>query len=404
MATQRGKQDSRNVTGAGRVLGWTALGAVALTASATLAAAAVAVRMARTIVTPPTSREQDIRILAVGETTITLSLTQDSMTPGQYSLWFDNDNGHARVGEILEFDTDSVTRILLGVDFGELGRARRGRFSGWYYLSPRELGYPHENVVLDTDLGPAPAWLIPAAEADRDCGRWVIQVHGRAVRRSETLRAVPAFREAGYTSLLVSYRNDGDAPSSTDNRYSLGDVEWRDVDAALRFAVDNGATDVVLMGWSMGGATVLQAATRSPLARVIRGIALDSPVIDWVSVLDFQGSLAHVPSPIRRAALALLGQSWGRRLTGQAESIDLRRLDFVRRAGELHWPILLMHSDDDGYVPAEPSRELALARPDIVDFVPFITARHTKLWNYDAPRWNAAITGWLARLPVTPTR
>src|SRR5690606_37187059 len=100
---------------------------------------------------------------------------------------------------------------------------------------------------------------------------------------------VPVFHRAGYTSLLISYRNDGDAPSSADHRYGLGDTEWRDVESAIRFALDSGARDVVLMGWSMGGATVLQTLTRSTFATAIRGVVLDSPVVDWVTTLQYQG-------------------------------------------------------------------------------------------------------------------
>ena len=248
---------------------------------------------------------------------------------------------------------------------------------------------------METELGPAPAWLIPAEEAGP---RWVIGVHGRAVRREETLRAVPVFREAGYTSLLVSYRNDGDAPGTTDNRYSLGDTEWNDVEAAIRFALDRGATSIVLMGWSMGGATVLQALTRSALASAVTGVVLESPVVDWITALHYQGVAHRLPRVVRLGILGLLSSRWARLLTGQGTPIDLRRLDIVRRAAELHTPILLLHSDDDGFVPATASRALAAARPDIVTFESFTTARHTKLWNYDAQRWNGAIRRWLAAL------
>ena len=48
-------------------------------------------------------------------------------------------------------------------------------------------------------------------------------MHGRAVSRPETLRAVPVFHDAGYTSLLISYRNDGDAPRNPiDHRFAGG--------------------------------------------------------------------------------------------------------------------------------------------------------------------------------------
>ena len=52
----------------------------------------------------------------------------------------------------------------------------------------------------------------------------------------------------GYTSLMVSYRNDGDAPRSDDHRYALGDREWLDVEAAIEYALEHGANDIVLLG------------------------------------------------------------------------------------------------------------------------------------------------------------
>jgi pimeloyl-ACP methyl ester carboxylesterase len=370
--------------------------AVASTAVAVgVGAAYVAVRMARAIVIPPRHKIEDLHVLAVTESTVTLSVNRDSLTPGRYSLWVDRDSAHARVGEILESGPDSVTRQLLDVDFGQILPGMKARFSGWFYLAPSELGFSYEDVDVATELGPAPAGFIPAAATST---RWVIQVHGRGVTRSEGLRAVEVFRDAGYSSLLVSYRNDGVAPNSDDYRYSLGDAEWHDVESAIEYALQNGAREIVLAGWSMGGATVLQTATRSKHPEVIRGIMLESPVIDWVNVLNFQGAQMRAPRFIRQSALALISNGWGAWVTGQSNPIDLNRLDFVRRAGELRWPILLLHSDDDGYVPSDGSRSLASLRPDIVTFEMFVTARHTKLWNYDSERWNRAIASWLASI------
>ena len=374
-----------------------AAGAIGTIAAAT--AAVVTLLVARTVVMPPRHRPEDTRILSIDGAgdLVTLSSTADSCLPGEYSLFFAEGSGHARVGEIVAHTPDTVIRRLLGVDRGDLAVARRGRFSGWFYTGPVELGFAFEDVAIETELGPAPGWLVPA---DTPSSRWVIGVHGRAVRREETLRAVPVFRAAGYTSLLISYRNDGDAPASPDGRYGLGDTEWRDVAAAIRFAVDHGATDVVLMGWSMGGATVLQTVTRSDLAGVVRGIVLDSPVIDWVTALRFQGELLGLPSPIRSGVIALLGMKWAGRLTGQHVPIDLKRLDFVRRSADLHVPILLMHSDDDRFIPATASLALAAARPDIVTYERFNVAGHTRLWNFDRDRWNRAIAHWLATAPL----
>lgn len=378
-----------------RIVAGSVIGAGGLVAAAAVVVGVIAVIFARTVITPPRNRAEDVHILDVGPDTITLSATLDSMTPGRYSFWFDHDAGHARVGEILRYTADTVTRQLLSVEFGSLSSALRGRLSGWFYLSPRDLDVQFEDVVVQTELGAAPAWFIPATNASN---LWMIGVHGRAVRRQETLRGVPVFRAAGWNSLLVSYRNDGDAPGTSDNRYALGDTEWKDVEAAIQYALDHGAVRIVLMGWSMGGATVLQAATRSPLSSFIAGVVLDSPVVDWITALHYQGMAYRLPRVVRVAMLALLSSRWSGVLTGQSMPIDLKRLNLVTRAAELTKPILLLHSDDDGYIPSTASRALAVARPEIVTFERFTTARHTKLWNYDAPRWNKAITRWLSHL------
>jgi alpha-beta hydrolase superfamily lysophospholipase len=375
-------------------LAWGALGVAAVAGAVVGVLSAI---VARTVVIPPSRREDDIRVLGVDREagTIRLSATPDSLLPGQYSFWFSGDSGHARIGEIVEIDRGGLTRELLGVDFGDLHAARRGRMSGWFWLNPRALGVPYENVSIRTPLGAAPAWSIPA---ERDSDRWVIHVHGRAVRRAETLRGVGPVRAAGYHSLLVSYRNDGEAPHSPDGRYALGEREWVDVDAAMAYAIAHGAREIVLMGWSMGGATVLQALTRSPRAALVTGVVLESPVVDWIATLDFQARMRRLPGVVRWGVYALIRSRWGRIVTGLAEPLDLARLDFVTRAAELDRPILLLHSVDDGFVPATASIALAAARPDIVTFEEFTVARHTKLWNYDRTRWEDALTNWLAAL------
>jgi uncharacterized protein len=369
-----------------------------LACAAAVAAAALAlttVLVARTVITPPRRRVEDTHVLGFDGGEVVLERTPDATAAGEYSLWFDGGRGHARVGEIVAHTDRTVTRRVLAVDFGDLSRARRARLGGWFYLGPRELGYPYSHVDVRTTVGDAPAWLIPAPD---DTGRWVIQVHGRAVQRSEGLRAVPVFREQGYTSLLISYRNDGDAPPSEDGRYALGDEEWLDVEAAIRFALDSGARDIVLMGWSMGGAIVLQTVTRSKLAHAVRGVVLESPVVEWRTALAFQAKALRLPRLVGEGVLRLIASPLAGRLTGQHRPIDLERLDLVRRAGILTQPILLLHSADDGFVPADASRELAAARPDLVRFEEFSSARHTKLWNHDRDRWNAAIRDWLTGL------
>lgn len=390
---KRGKAEVRaTITGA------LLAGASAVTA---IGLGVVTAVMARTIVTPPRTREENVRILGVDGDTVTLNVTPDSVLDGEYSLWFTDDSGHARLGPVLSRNAKTVTRRLIAVDFGDLATAQRGRLGGWLFLGPWSLGVPYEDVAIETELGEAPAWFIPAAESN---GHWVIQVHGRAVRRQEGLRIVPLFRDAGYDSLLVSYRTDGDAPDDPSGRYGLGDTEWHDVDAAIRYAVERGARSIVLFGWSMGGAIAVQTALRSNQAELISGIILESPVVDWSEVLAYQGAARRLPPGVALGAMRLIGSAWAGPLTGLATPIDFKNLDLIARARELAVPILLLHSDDDGYVPATGSRRLAELRPDIITFVPYAEARHTKLWNYDPDGFRRQVIDWLATLHPRPAQ
>ncbi len=380
---------------------WTAAGvAGALALVAAAGAGLVMARVALTVITPVRKRPQNqsIRAIDTDAGTVTLKETPDAAVPGRYGLWFDDETGYAKVGGIVEKADGLVTRTVERVVFGELHPTSRARLSGYYYLEPEELGLPVKSVMIGTDLGDAPAWHFPPGDGEggADDGRWVIQVHGWGASRQEGLRAVRAFHEQGYTVLLASYRNDGDAPESADRRYGLGGTEWRDIDAAIRYASDNGASTIVLMGWSMGGAVVLQTITRSPSSALIHGIVLDSPVIDWIDTLEYQARLLRLPEPITQGALRLIESTWSGPITGLGAPIDLASMNFVARAADLSLPTLILHSDDDGFVPSTASRALAEARSDIVTLVPFANALHTKLWNYDEERWKTAIADWLA--------
>src|SRR5690606_36395443 len=134
-----------------------------------------------------------------------------------------------------------------------------GRWTGFLYPDPRALGYETEDVRISVENGSAPAWLVRAAPGPTGragataahpgpeqgpvstvsgrvlpgAGVWAIMVHGRGAKRAEGIRAIGSARALGMTSLLISYRNDGDAPAAGDGRYGLGTTEWRDVEAAV---------------------------------------------------------------------------------------------------------------------------------------------------------------------------
>jgi uncharacterized protein len=377
-----------------------ALVGASLAVAAGAGVSALATFYARKVVTPDAEKPDDVDVLAVGAGSVTLRATAETIAPGRYGLWVDRGDAHARIGDVIDHDEQArtVTRRLLGVDRGRL-REGPARWNQYFYAgTPAALGLPFEDVAVPTELGDMPAWFVPAAGGGPRHDSWAILVHGRGATREECLRALPVLHRLGFPALVVSYRNDSGAPRSRGGRYHLGDAEWLDVEAALLVAAERGAAEVVLFGWSMGGAIVLQLVTRSWAADRVRAVVLDAPVLDWRHVLDHHARLNHVPDAVGRLAQAVLQHRSARRLLGVDAPLSLDRMDWVTRAADLHVPLLILHSDDDEFVPAEPSRRLARARPDVVTYVPSRGARHTKEWNVDPDGWDSAVARFLLEL------
>jgi uncharacterized protein len=381
-------------------------GAAALAAGAFTSS--LAAYFARQVVTPKRVRPDDVEVLSVGAGTVTLRATADTTVPGRYGLWTAGGTGHARLGDIVEQDEQArtVSRRLIQVDYGRLsvGHARWNQY--FYAGNPTSaLGIEHDDILVTSDAGDLPTWYVPASasRADDDADDassaardvWAVLVHGRGATREECLRAIPLLHRLGVPVLVPSYRNDFEGPSTHGGRYHLGDTEWQDVEATVLHALGSGAREVVLMGWSMGGAIVLQHVSRSWTADRVRALVLDGPVVDWRAVLDHHARINRVPQPVGRLGLSMLGHRTARRIVGVDGPVDLRRMDWVTRASELSLPVLLIHSDDDEFVPSGPSRRLAEARPDLVTFVEFNQARHTKEWNVDTDRWEKEVARFL---------
>lgn len=360
----------------------------------TLTSGTAAALFARKVLTPERHRPDDVVVLDVDSESVVLAESPETVVPGCYGLWLDGGRGHARVGAVLARDPGRVRRRLLAVDAGDLvpGTAR---WNSYFFGAPptSSLGLVTDDVLIDSELGPLPAWLIAAAEAPGEA--WAILVHGRGALRLECLRAVAPLRAAGFDVLIPEYRNDDGAPPGLDGRYNLGLSEWRDIEAAVAYARERGAARIVLGGWSMGGAIVLQFLDRSPLAGLVERAFLDGPVVDWADVLRHQARINHLPGAISALARALMGRRWARRAVGIRDVLDVAATNWVARAQELRHPLLVVHSDDDEFVPAGPSKALAAARPDLVTFVDWDTARHCKEWNTDPDRWERTVRAFV---------
>ncbi|MFD8793977.1 alpha/beta hydrolase family protein [Streptomyces vinaceus] len=322
-----------------------------------------------------------------GSGRITLTRSLASLRPGTYGLGAPG--VHAVVGSVLDgFDPgpDAVVRRLLAVTHGSLEPGTRVTLTPQVHVgNPRTaLGLDHADVDVPGELGGLPAWFVPGA---RDT--WVITVHGLGAGREHPMVVMPFLHRQRMPVLDLAYRGDLGAPASPDGLGHLGESEWRDVDAAIRYAVRYGARRVVLHGWSTGAAMALHAAERSALADRISGLVLDSPVLDWHTTLRALVAARRTPAALVPFAV--------RAAEGRA-GLRADRLPPGADPAALRVPVLIFHGPDDTLAPWEPSRRLAEARPDLVTLRTVREAGHGAMWNADPAGYEEALRRFLTPL------
>lgn len=133
-------------------------------------------------------------------------------------------------------------------------------------VDPADLGLSFERVSFSTeDKLSLAAWWMPS-EAGTPAGT-IVFLHGYGASKAQSLSVAPFLHRAGYHVLAFDFRAHGESGGAYT---TVGLEEVRDVRAALAFLRERGDVDmasVALFGWSMGGATALNAASELPDVR-----------------------------------------------------------------------------------------------------------------------------------------
>jgi pimeloyl-ACP methyl ester carboxylesterase len=334
----------------------------------------------------------DLQVVALSEGRVTLRATssvenRDWETDGVFGIEWPG--GYAQAGAILEIADRQVVRKFRPM-IGDLKPGDSVRLDSFAFTGdPKDaLGIVFQDVRFNSPLGEMPAWFI---EGTRDT--WVIFVHGKGASRREALRMLPAVHNLGFPSLVITYRNDVEAPASDDGFYRYGQTEWEDLEAAAYYAVNHGAEKLILVGYSMGGAIVTSFLYESSAAARVEAVILDSPMLDFGATVDHGVRGRKLLAPVQAA---------GKQLAALRFDIDWDELNYLKRSDELGVPILLFHGDRDDRVPVETSDALAAARPDIVTFVRTPGVDHVRTWNADPAAYEAAVSDFLARVAPLP--
>ncbi|MFN4203327.1 MAG: alpha/beta hydrolase [Tabrizicola sp.] len=250
------------------------------------------------------------------------------------------------------------------------------------------LSLPFQTVPLETPLGTAEAWLVPADGPET--GR-AIYVHGIAGAREDGYRVLSLLHEAGWSVLLMTYRNDTAAPASPDGSYGFGLSEWPDLQAAVaHMAPEETSPGLLVVADSMGGAILGQFLAQSPLAGGVRAVALDSPALSFAAVIDHLAVQGDKPLT---GAIAWIA----RQILPFQSSLPLDKAEVAAEVRGFDGPIFIAHGTGDRIVPIGPSQALVAARTAPTVSL-WTDADHLGSYAQDPAAYRAAFTEFLQRL------
>ncbi len=244
-----------------------------------------------------------------------------------------------------------------------------------------------EEVTYESPLGEFDAWYIPASG-----DTWVIHVHGKGATPAEAEPLFEPLQEAGYPQLSITYRNDEGQPADPSGYYQYGVTEMHDVAGAVDYALESGASGVVLYGYSTGGAHVMSYAYRNAVGSV-RGLILDSGNLDMGNTVDTEAARRDLPVIPATVPPTL---SWvAKFITSLRMGVNWQTINYIAQAEALRAPTLLIHGDADETIPVDQSRRFAEAAPDRARLVVFEGSGHVDSVVDDPDRYLSEVLSFL---------
>ena len=353
----------------------------------------VSMRIKQGVLEPErTSQPFDLEVVDLKDDRITLRVTPQTKNAEWKSegIWGLRWNGgYAQVGEILSRNDQHVVRTFVPM-MKNLKPGDRVRLDGFPFPDDplKSFNLPTKKIFFNSPLGEFAAFYLDGSQSI-----WVIFVHGkRDPPPRNPLRAYPILPlvcKLGFPSLIITYRNDIGTLANPDGYHWYGLTEWKDLEGAATYALEHGAEKLILVGYSMGGAIVMNFLHLSPLKGDVIGVILDSPMLDLSATIDHGARQIGFPS---------IFTSLGKLTAGIRFKIDWKALNYLGRANELTVPILLFHGHADRTIPVETSDALAKARPDIVRYHRIHGATHIRSWNMNPTTYEETVSEFLKYL------
>lgn len=197
--------------------------------------------------------------------------------------------------------------------------------------------------------------------------------------------------KTGHNVLVVDQRSHGKSEGSA---ITFGIEERRDVLSWVNYAISRWGGDVkiILTGLSMGAATVLMA-TDLNLPQNVVGVMADCPYSSpWEIIQTVCKRDMHLPPafiyPFVKLGAGLFG------------GFHLEESSAVTAVTNAKVPILIIHGEDDRYVPCSMSRAIQQACPSLITLETFPDAGHGLCYMTDPKRYEDVTNEFVGRLAL----
>lgn len=188
-------------------------------------------------------------------------------------------------------------------------------------------------------------------------------------------------QKMGMNTLVADQRAHGKSGGHT---LTFGVKERQDCLSWVQYAVRRFGREqeIILTGLSMGAATVLMASELD-LPENVKGIIADCPYSSPKAIICKVGEYMKLPVKLMYPLVAL-----GARLFGH---FNLNECSAAQAVKHTKVPILLIHGEDDRFVPCEMGREIYEANKEMITLETFPGAGHGLSYILDCERYERTV-------------
>lgn len=193
--------------------------------------------------------------------------------------------------------------------------------------------------------------------------------------------------EMGHNLLLVDQRAHGRSEGRT---ISFGIRERWDVLKWIDYARERfgDETKILLYGVSMGASTVLMASGLE-LPENVKGIVADCPYSVPMEIILHVGKSNPLPQWLIHPFIIIGAKVFG--------GFDIRETDATKAVADAKVPILIIHGENDNFVPPSMSEKAYLANSSMVTRETFPGADHALSYLVDSPRYQQIVKSFVQK-------